>query len=114
RGLRGERGLGLAAPALYAIAKNPRSYAHDFHDITRGNNVLGSANDPAADPSQGFFAGPGFDDATGLGTPNVGNLITDLVGVGHFDNPGLPNPGNFGHKGRPDRWHQQHPNTAEP
>ena len=114
RGMRGERGLGLVAPALYAIAKNHHSYGQDFHDITNGNNVLGSGNDPSADPSQGFFAGNGFDDATGLGTPNVGNLVSDLVGVGPFDNPGLPNPGSFGHKGKPDHWHQQHPNTAEP
>ena len=114
RGMRGERGLGLVAPALYAIARNPRSYARDFHDITSGNNVLGSGNDPGADPSEGFFAGAGFDDATGLGTPNVANLVSDLASGGRFDNPGFPNPGSFGRRGRPDRWHQQHPNTAEP
>lgn len=114
RGLRGQRGLGLVAPALYAVAKNGHNYQQDFHDITSGNNVLGSGNDPGANPSQGFFAGSGFDDATGLGTPNVGNLVSDLVGVSPFDNPGIGNPGNFGRNGRPDRWHQNHPNTAEP
>ncbi|HEY8028917.1 MAG TPA: S53 family peptidase [Gaiellaceae bacterium] len=114
RGMRGERNLGLVAPALYAIAKSPHNYSQDFHDITTGNNILGSGNDPGADPSQGFFAGSGFDDATGLGTPNVGNLVSDLVAVGPFDNPGLPNPGSLGHTGRSDRWHQQHPHTAEP
>jgi subtilase family serine protease len=114
RGLRGERGLGLVAPALYALAKNPRSYARDFHDVTLGNNILGSGDSPEAPPSQGFFAGRGFDDATGLGTPNVANLVSDLASGGPFGNPGIPNPGSFGHQGRPDRWHQRHPNTAEP
>jgi subtilase family serine protease len=114
RGMRGMRGLGLVAPALYSIAKDPSSYARDFHDITVGNNVLGSGNNPNADPSEGFFAGPGFDDATGLGTPDVANLVSDLASIGPFQNPGLPNPGFFGHPGRPDRWHQKHPNTAEP
>jgi subtilase family serine protease len=113
RGLRGERGLGLVAPALYGVAKNPHSYARDFHDITSGNNILGTGNAPG-DPSQGFNAGPGFDDATGLGTPNVGNLVGDLASGSSFGDPGLGNPGTFGHNGRPDRWHQQHPNTAEP
>jgi subtilase family serine protease len=114
RGLRGERGLGLVAPAIYSIAKSRQRYAQDFHDITSGNNVLGSNNDSGADPSQGFFAGTGFDNATGLGTPDVANLVSDLVSVGPFDNPGLPDPGSFGHHGKPDRWHQAHPNTAEP
>ncbi len=114
RGMRGQRGLGLVAPALYAIAKNPHAYQQDFHDVTSGNNVLGSGNDPSADPTQGFFAGPGFDDATGLGTPNVANLVSDLVSVGPYSNPGLPNPGTGGRQGKPDRWHQKHPHTAEP
>lgn len=115
RGMRGQRRLGLVAPALYELARNPVSYARDFHDITSGNNVLGSGNDPEADASQGFFAGPGFDDATGLGTPNVANLVSDLASVRWFGNPGLPNPGSFfGHHGRPDTWHQKYPNTAEP
>jgi subtilase family serine protease len=114
RGMRGQRGLGLVAPALYAIAKNPHAYQQDFHDVTSGNNVLGSGNDPGADPTQGFFAGPGFDDATGLGTPNVANLVSDLVSVGSYSNPGLPNPGTGGRLGKPDRWHQKHPHTAEP
>jgi subtilase family serine protease len=114
RGLRGQRSLGLVAPALYALAKNPHSYSKDFHDITSGNNVLGSGNDPSADPSQGFFAGSGFDDASGLGTPNVANLVGDLASGSSFGDPGLGNPGNFGHSGNPDKWHQKHPGTAEP
>ena len=114
RGMRGQRGLGLVAPTLYSIASSRRNYAQDFHDITTGNNVLGSGNDPSADPSQGFFAGAGFDDATGLGTPDVGNLVSDLVTARLFDNPRLPNPGPPRYRGFPDRWHQHYPHTAEP
>ena len=114
RGMRGERGLGLVAPALYDLARNSRTYARDFHDITSGNNVLGSDNDPSADPTQGFFAGKGFDDATGLGTPDVSNLVSDLVGRSPFGNPGIGNPLGFERNTRPDRWHQKHPGTAEP
>ena len=49
-------------------------YGHsgDFHDITVGSNTL------AGSPVAGFNAGPGYDFATGLGTPNVANLINDL------------------------------------
>jgi len=114
RGMRGERGLGLVAPALYDVASNSHSYARDFHDITVGNNVLGSGNDPGADPSQGFFAKTGFDDASGLGTPNVANLVSDLASRQSYGNPGLGNPGNLGHNGGSDRWHQKYPGTAEP
>ena len=113
RGMRGERGLGLVAPALYAIAKNSHNYSRDFHDITVGNNALGSGNGPF-DPSQGFAATGGFDDASGLGTPNVSNLVSDLVGQSSFGNPGLGNPIGFEHNSKPDRWHQRYPHTAEP
>ena len=64
--------LGFINPALYAINCSRRRYAADFHDITVGNNQL--AGTPV-----GFNAGTGYDFATGLGTPNVANLIQDLV-----------------------------------
>jgi hypothetical protein len=43
-----------------------------FHDITAGNNTV-------AGSSVGFSAGPGWDDATGWGTPNVANLVPILA-----------------------------------
>lgn len=59
--------IGFVNPALYEIAHSG-SYAYDFHDITVGNN--------------GYYpAEPGFDDATGLGSPEGLNLYNDLVGV---------------------------------
>jgi subtilase family serine protease len=64
--------LGFINPTLYQIGKCASNYAADFHDITVGNNQL--AGTPV-----GFSAKSGYDFATGLGTPNVTNLIKDLV-----------------------------------
>lgn len=61
--------LGFLNPTLYAIGANPSEYAADFHDVTSGDNGF-------AGP--GFSAGVGYDIPTGLGTPNVANLINDL------------------------------------
>jgi subtilase family serine protease len=71
--------LGFVSPTLYDIAKDPRSYARDFHDITTGNNALNlmALGFPAASQF-GFAAAPGYDLATGLGSPNVSNLLFDL------------------------------------
>jgi subtilase family serine protease len=63
--------LGFLNPAIYKLAQSA-AYANDFHDITVGNNVM-------AGTSVGFNAGTGWDDASGWGTPNVANLVPDLV-----------------------------------
>lgn len=75
--------LGLVSPALYAIAQDPVAYARDFHDITTGNNALDlmALGFPAASQF-GFAAAPGYDLATGLGSPNVANLLVDLQKAG--------------------------------
>ena len=60
-------------PALYQIA-NPASAGYDgaaFNDITTGT----STGNPQ------YTAGPGYDLVTGLGTPNAGPLVSDLVNV---------------------------------
>jgi subtilase family serine protease len=67
----GKGPLGYINPALYKLAKSS-AHSSDFHDITSGNNQL--AGTPV-----GFGAGPGYDFATGWGTPNVTNLVGDLV-----------------------------------
>lgn len=64
------RDLGYINPALYQIA-NSSSYASDFFDVTVGNNQTSSI--------PGYSASPGWDAVTGLGTPNVANLIPDLI-----------------------------------
>jgi subtilase family serine protease len=65
-------GLGLINPALYSIANDPAKYANDFFDVTVGDNQ-------ANKDIPGYPATPGWDPATGLGTPNAANLIPDLV-----------------------------------
>ena len=51
------------APVLYRLAIAHRS---DFHDVTAGGNRY-------------YDAGPGWDYATGLGSPDVWNLTRDLT-----------------------------------
>ncbi len=63
--------VGFLNPALYAMA-NTAGYNANFHDITTGNNTSSSS------PSQ-YYAVPGFDLCTGLGTPNGTNLINALA-----------------------------------
>jgi hypothetical protein len=51
----GRPGVGFVSPLIYALANDPATYARGFHDITSGSN--------------GFAAGPGWDEATGWGSP---------------------------------------------
>ncbi len=56
--------LGFISPLLYSVASSPSGYAASFSDITTGNNdVFGLGH--------GYAAGPGYDLATGLGSPVV-------------------------------------------
>lgn len=58
--------VGFANPALYLFAQAPAGLpAPAFHDITLGSNLHDDA-------------GPGWDMATGLGTPDVGALADDF------------------------------------
>jgi subtilase family serine protease len=57
--------LGFVDPILYAIAASPQQ-APPFHDITMGANRY-------------YPASPGWDFATGLGSPEVANLARDVV-----------------------------------
>lgn len=61
--------LGFVNQAMYNVAKT--SYASAFHDVTNGSNNLGSL--------PGISAGAGYDNPTGLGSPNVANLIPALI-----------------------------------
>jgi len=91
--------LGLVSPLLYELAKDRRAYARDFHDVTAGSNALDLRAFGAPAPSDfGFAAGPGYDLATGLGTPNVANLLADLA---RRDSGEIP--GNVGRGPRSDK-----------
>jgi kumamolisin len=57
--------LGFVDPMLYAIASTPQPKP-PFHDITVGTNRF-------------YPATPGWDYATGLGSPDVNNLAQDIV-----------------------------------
>jgi subtilase family serine protease len=58
--------VGFANPALYLFAQSPTGLpAPAFHDVTLGSNLH-------------YPAGPGWDMATGLGTPDVGALANDF------------------------------------
>jgi subtilase family serine protease len=65
------RKLGFLNPALYTIANNPGMYAADLFDVTVNCNQASSI--------PGYCASAGWDAVTGLGTPNVANLIPDLI-----------------------------------
>jgi hypothetical protein len=64
-------GMGLINPAIYEIA-NESIYNSAFNDITTGNNTWPSSPDS-------FYAAPGYDLCTGLGTPAGTTLINALV-----------------------------------
>ena len=61
---KGLKRVGFLNPALYDLAAGKPAFP-PFNDITVGNNQV-------------YSAGPGFDVATGLGSPNVWNLARDL------------------------------------
>jgi uncharacterized protein (TIGR03437 family) len=75
RGIAAQPGLGNINPTLYRLA---RTTTNVFHDITQGNNIVpcvaGSPN--CNNGSFGFFAGPGYDQVTGLGSVDVANLAS--------------------------------------
>jgi kumamolisin len=60
----GGRLLGEVNPLLYRIAEGARLPA--FRDIVLGGNAVA-------------LAGPGYDLVTGLGTPNVDNLVRNIL-----------------------------------
>jgi hypothetical protein len=63
-------GVGFVDPLLYKLAG--KDYGEYFNDITTGNNDVGPVNGGL------YPAGPGYDMATGLGTPIGGALSEGL------------------------------------
>jgi subtilase family serine protease len=68
-------GQGLVNPTLYTLASDSSTYASAFHDITSGNNDCPSGTDLCNSTVTGFAAGTGYDQVTGLGTIDLGNLV---------------------------------------
>lgn len=78
--------LGFINTALYHIGQAPPHYAASLNDVTSGNNSvveLDANNNPVA--VQGFNAGPGWDAATGLGSPIADGAAGYLI---QFVSPG--------------------------
>ncbi|HEX8918535.1 MAG TPA: S53 family peptidase [Chloroflexota bacterium] len=67
--------LGSINAPLYRLAASSR-YHRDFHDVTSGSIL-----DPPSLESTGgpLHAAPGWDPATGLGSPHAASLLSDLV-----------------------------------
>lgn len=59
-------GVGFVNPLLYAVASNPATYHASFTDVTAGNNDIYSLDDGRV-----FAATPGYDLASGLGSPQL-------------------------------------------
>ena len=68
-------GLGNINPTLYRLAQSSNNI---FHDVTTGDNAvrcaLGTPN--CVEGFVGYRAGPGYDQATGLGSIDAYNLVT--------------------------------------
>ena len=70
-------GVGNMNPRLYAMAQSGNGA---FHDITTGDNIVKVTCDAnssnCAAGSFGYAAGPGYDQASGLGSVDAYNLVT--------------------------------------
>lgn len=83
KGIQSSPGLGNMNPNLYSLAQtNPGV----FHDITTGNNIVTVACPKrlrsCTETPVGFTAGVGYDQATGLGSVDVYQLVTEWNGTG--------------------------------
>ena len=74
-------GLGNINPKLYSLAETTPSI---FHDITEGNNIVevtcGRRIRGCTPGSFGYNAGPGYDQATGLGSIDAYNFVLAWAG----------------------------------
>ena len=71
--------LGLINPALYTLAE---SGAPGIVDVTTGNNTVSFVQNGKTYTVPGYVAGPGYDLASGLGTVNGADLVSELAGNG--------------------------------
>lgn len=71
-------GVGFVSPQLYGLANSQQQYA-PFHDVTSGNNLY-------------YPATANYDEATGIGTPDIFNIARDIAS-GNVPTPS-PTPGS--------------------
>jgi subtilase family serine protease len=63
--------LGFLNSAIYQIGRVNKAYPDSFHDITDGNNAVGTV--------PGFAAGIGWDATTGTGSPIDPSRVDNLI-----------------------------------
>jgi len=76
QGSSAQPGLGNINPTLYRLAQ---ATSDVFHDVTIGSNIVPCVQDsPDCSNGQlGYAAGPGYDQATGLGSVDAWHLVTE-------------------------------------
>ena len=70
----GNSTLGWLNPALYSL------YPSFVNDITSGDNRCVAAGAPCC--GEGFYAAPGWDPVTGLGSINFDKFLSTMMGAG--------------------------------
>jgi len=81
RAILAQAGLGNINPDLYQLAA---AGSNAFHDITTGDNLVPCVpgTPDCSTGTLGFVAAPGYDQATGLGSVDVANLVNAWNSVG--------------------------------
>lgn len=79
----GKSNLGWINPSLYALAPSIL-----LNDITSGNNKCPVQDDYAICCAQGFYARPGWDPVTGVGSVNFTAMMETFMTLG--DEPNVP------------------------
>lgn len=76
KGVLSQPGLGNVNPTLYRLAQTTTGV---FHDIVKGDNIVPcmQGTPSCSTGSFGFTTGSGYDQATGLGSIDVNNLVTN-------------------------------------
>lgn len=69
--------LGFLNPILYRIGTSPE-YGTSFHDTQIGNNTYAYTNKGTPGEIPGYSTQPGWDAATGWGSPDVAHLVPQL------------------------------------
>ncbi len=100
--------IGFANPALYEVAGDPAVYAASFRDVTTARPG-GKPTTNIFEAAQPFPAGPGYDMASGLGTPQVPALAASLCALA---NPLPPPPAPLAPAAAPEQKASPPPATA--
>lgn len=89
-------GQGVAAATLYSLASNAATYALAFHDITvSGNQCTAGPNYCSSAGASEYAAGTGYDEATGLGSVDLNNVLTAWTTSSSGGGGGTTSTGGF-------------------